>query len=245
VKKLFNKRFVIVILIICGLIFALLLSARHASAPRPENTNNLTADTAPQFDKSRYSIDDPSSLWVVVNKQRPISLDFKPDDLVTPKVLLNPAKSAEENQLRQEVAESLAKMFVDAKKSGVELMMASGYRSADLQSSYYNGYVARDGQKAADRYSAKPGTSEHQTGLSLDISRKDRQCYLEICFGKTVEGKWLANNAHIYGFILRYKKGAEDITGYQYEPWHFRYVGTDLSVEIKKTNQTLEEFFGI
>jgi D-alanyl-D-alanine carboxypeptidase len=134
-------------------------------------------------------------------------------------------------------------MVKDAKKDGANLMIGSGYRSYDVQQFYYDNYVATYGQAEADKFSAKPGTSEHQTGLSLDFANTSQKCYLEICFENTHEGKWLKNNASKYGFILRYPKDKDDITGYQYEPWHFRYVGTDLAEQLAEENQTLEEFF--
>lgn len=247
-RHISKKRILVVMLIIVGLAVTLFLGTRHVLAPdEPENftpiIDSKATKTPTQFDKSLYSLTSPDSLWVIVNKNRPISLAYKPTDLTTPSIQLNPAKSAEENTLRKEASLQVEKMFNEAKKVGLDLMLASGYRSAELQASYYNNYVARDGQAAADRYSARPGTSEHQTGWALDIARVDRNCYLEICFADTAEGKWLAANAYKYGLILRYQNEAEKVTGYQYEPWHFRYVGAKLSGEIQKTGQTLEKFF--
>lgn len=209
------------------------------------STSQQTNKNTVAFDKSKYSIDDPDSIWIIVNKKRPISTTFIPSNLVTPDVKRDSSDSDAEQQVRKEVGSSIESMFADAKKEGLDLMLASGYRSAALQKTYYDGYVARDGQAAADRYSARPGTSEHQTGLAFDVARGDRKCYLEICFADTPEGKWLAANAYKYGLVLRYQNGKEDITGYQYEPWHFRYVGTALAEQINKSGQTLEEFFGL
>jgi D-alanyl-D-alanine carboxypeptidase len=109
----------------------------------------------------------------------------------------------------------------------------------------YNGYVAKDGQAAADRYSAKPGTSEHQTGLAMDVCLANSGCSLEQAFGDTPAGKWVAANAHKYGFIVRYLPGKDAITGYEYEPWHLRYVGIELATELQRNNKTMEEFFGL
>jgi D-alanyl-D-alanine carboxypeptidase len=130
-----------------------------------------------------------------------------------------------------------------AVKDGINLVMISGYRSYAAQVSTYNGYVAKDGKTAADTYSARPGHSEHQTGWAADLG--NGTCDLEICFGDTKSGKWLATHAHEYGFIIRYPLGKEAITGYQYEPWHLRFVGLELSAELFKTGQTMEEFFGV
>ena len=132
-------------------------------------------------------------------------------------------------------------MAADAAKQGINLYIVSGFRSYSSQASIYNNYVARDGKAAADRYSARPGHSEHQTGLAFDVNS------LSQSFENTKEGKWLAENCHNYGFIIRYPKGKESVTGYMYEPWHIRYVGTDLSYKIHEmgNNATLEEYFGI
>lgn len=247
------KRYVITFVIFDLIIIAaLLFYMDRADAPEPtENQQTSTeqpADPQPNiatFDKARFSLDDPTSIWVIVNKTRPIDLGFAPGDLVTPDVALNSAKSAEENMLRKEVGVALKPLLDAAKAEGHDLFLASGYRSSQLQKTYYDGYVARDGQAAADLYSARPGTSEHQTGLSFDLASADRSCYLEICFGASPAGKWLAANAHTYGFVVRYPEGKESITGYQYEPWHFRYVGKDLAGELAKSNETLETFFAV
>lgn len=131
------------------------------------------------------------------------------------------------------------KMTSDASKKGLYIYFSSGFRSYDYQSQLYNDYVARDGQAVADTYSARPGHSEHQSGLAIDVNQVDNT------FDNTPEAKWLADHCHEYGFILRYPQGKEDITGYQYESWHVRYVGTDLSYAIRNSGLTMEEYFGI
>ncbi|MBW3569449.1 M15 family metallopeptidase [Candidatus Parcubacteria bacterium] len=236
---------IVAILFLAGTIY-FFLSGQKVNAPdfSQDKAKQDSGDKSPPaFDKSQYSLTDPASLWVIVNKQRPVPTDYVPAELTTPDVRRDPSDSAEEQKIKSGVAKSIEAMFAAAQTAGYQLMFASGYRSADLQAVYYNGYVARDGQAAADKYSARPGTSEHQTGLAFDISRIDRKCYLEVCFGETPEGKWLAQNAHEYGFTLRYKQGKENVTGYQYEPWHFRYVGRELAAKLHETGQTMEEFF--
>lgn len=147
-------------------------------------------------------------------------------------------------QIRPEANASLASLLKDASDSGNQMYIISSYRSYSNQQSTYGAYVARDGVAQADTYSARPGHSEHQTGLALDLG--NGTCNLEICFGDTNAGKWLAQNAYKYGFIIRYPNDKTNITGYQYEPWHIRYVGIDLSTEMHVNNiETLEEFFGI
>ena len=130
-------------------------------------------------------------------------------------------------------------MQADAKKAGLSLSICSGFRSYDYQNQLYNGYVARDGKAAADTYSARAGNSEHQTGLAMDIN------YASSAFTNTPEAKWLAANCYKYGFILRYPKGKENITGYMYESWHVRYLGRQLAKEVYDSGLTLEEFLCI
>jgi len=148
-------------------------------------------------------------------------------------------------QISEVAADDLVDMFNAAENDGVELVFGSGYRSYALQKQFYDSYVTRDGQAAADRYSARPGTSEHQTGLSFDATSPSGSCHLEICFETTDQGEWLAENAYEWGYTLRYRKGKEKVTGYQYEPWHFRYVGSDLATELYEKDKTLEEFFNL
>ncbi len=122
---------------------------------------------------------------------------------------------------------------------GYELWNASGFRSYELQKSLYTRYSDRDGKEAADRYSARPGHSEHQSGLAIDLNE------ISSAFANTKEGKWVEENCHKYGFILRYPKGKEAQTGYMYEPWHIRYVGVDTATAIYNSGLCLEEYFGI
>lgn len=222
---------------------------KKAEAPGTSNNGSATGQTGnndiPAKDLARYTIDVQGSIYYVVNKQRPLPLTYVPSNLVKVSVELVPGDNPEEQQLRSEAATAVQYMFSEAKKAGIDLVMASGYRSASLQKVYYDNYVARDGQEAADKYSARPGTSEHQTGLALDITTPARKCYLEICFADTPEGKWLKQNAYKYGFHLRYQKGKENVTGYQFEPWHFRYVDNDLAKRLFDSNQTMEEFFSL
>lgn len=188
------------------------------------------------FNKTKYSIDMPDSLWVIVNKQRPLPSDYIPAGLIN-----YPLGS----QLRPETAKALDSLLDSAKKEGISFKIISGYRSYGVQASTYNSYVKSDGQANADTYSARPGHSEHQTGLAVDLGNSSGNCDLEACFGDTAAGKWLAAHGPEYGFIIRYQKDKQLIVGYQYEPWHLRYVGNELAAELTKTGQTMEEFFGL
>lgn len=126
-----------------------------------------------------------------------------------------------------------------AAQQGLNIWLASGFRSYDYQNQIYNNYVSWDGQAAADTYSARPGYSEHQSGLAIDVNQIDDS------FIGTPEAVWLETHCHEYGFILRYPQDKQDITGYKYESWHIRYVGTDMSYPIHESGLTLEEYFGI
>lgn len=209
--------------------------------PPPEPTPEPTPEP-PAFDKAAHSIDDPMSIWIVGNKMRPFTpVDFEPSDLVATQGVAN-----QNGQPLREVAARATEQFIaGAAAAGYQVQIISAYRPYSMQVGLYNGYVARDGQAAADTYSARPGHSEHQTGLTVDLDDYGG-CYLEPCFGGTPAGQWLGANAADYGFILRYPEGKQEVTGFMPEPWHFRYVGPELAQEMKRTGiTTLEEFFGL
>ncbi len=211
-----------------------------------QTTNQDPANQTDQefFDSMLYSINEPASPWWVVNKTRPLPSGYIPNDLAVPDVKLRLGESQEQMQFSKQATADLKSMFEAAKLDNITLVFGSGYRSEALQRQFYNSYVAKDGQAAADTYSARPGTSEHQTGLSFDATNATQTCHLEICFYSQPEGAWLKENAHSYGFIIRYPDGKQAITGYQYEPWHMRWVGKELAAEMKKSGvSTLEEFF--
>lgn len=220
-----------------------LKSQEKVQAPQANTSNNQEEqpeepapipEPEPTFNKNLHSIDDPNSIWVVTNKKRPLPNGFIPPNLVT----------IGGTKLQKIAADEANQLVGDAAAAGVTIRPISGYRSYNSQVSLYNSYVARDGQSKADTYSARPGFSEHQTGLVVDMGDGGR-CDLEICYANTPGGKWIAENAHKYGFIVRYLEGKTPITGYQYEPWHLRYVGVELATELKTNGQTMEEFFGL
>lgn len=143
-----------------------------------------------------------------------------------------------------EASNQIHVMFAAAQAEGLSMRVQSGYRSYIDQSIIYNNYVAVDGQAAADRYSARPGHSEHQSGLAFDLNTYYYNGLTQ-AFGECPEGKWLAANCHKYGFIIRYPQGKEHITGYMYEPWHVRYLGVDVATAVYESGLTLEEYLGI
>ncbi len=197
------------------------------------------------FDKNQYSINDPASLWVIVNKGRVLPSDYTPANLVAPSVPLRLSADNSEMHLRQDASAAMVKLFTAAANDGLHLMLASGYRSYSEQTNVYNAEVQNNGQTVADQESARPGHSEHQTGLAADLEPASRNCELSACFADTPEGKWLEANAYKYGFVIRYQKDKANQTGYTYEPWHIRYVGLSLAEQISKTGQTLEQFFDL
>ncbi len=138
-----------------------------------------------------------------------------------------------------EAANALSNLQSAAAQAGYSMPLLSGFRSYETQKVLYNSYVAVDGVEVADTYSARPGHSEHQTGLAFDVGE------LDYGYGDTAAGAWLREHAHEYGFIIRYLKGKENITGYNYEPWHIRYVGANVATEIYNRGITLEEYLGI
>lgn len=146
--------------------------------------------------------------------------------------------------LQPEVVEAYQRMFQDGSEEGLDFVLVSDFRTYQYQEQLYNNYVARDGRQAADEYSARPGHSEHQTGLAIDVGSDDSATTLSVEFGDTPEFEWMEAAAHEYGFIIRYPEGKEEITGYQYEPWHLRYVGEEAAA-IYESGLSLEEYLGI
>lgn len=138
-----------------------------------------------------------------------------------------------------EAYSALTRLQHDASSNGYSLPLLSGFRSYETQKYLFNSYVKKDGVEKASTYSARPGESEHQTGLAFDVGM------ISDNFGNTSSGIWLRDNAHKYGFIIRYLKGKENITGYKYEPWHIRYVGENVATEIYNMGVTLEEYLGV
>lgn len=169
---------------------------------------------------------------ILVNKKYYLKKDFVPDDLVT----VSNEYSKKKVRISEKALKNYIKMIDDLRKEGLNVDLISGYRSYTYQKNLYNNYVKQDGVLKADTYSARPGHSEHQTGLAFDLGKKGT--YLK---ETDKEYEWILKNAYKYGFIIRYKKEFESITGYMFEPWHLRYVGKS-SLDIYKKNITLEEY---
>ena len=221
-------------------------------AKLPESVQNIANQVKPKpvtiFDPPKYSIDDADSIWVVINKQRQISpLRYKPENLVFPDFPRPRTQNPFGLQLRQEAALAAVEIAAAMRAAGKgTLILISGFRTYKTQKALYNRTRDTRGLAVAEKLSARPGHSEHQLGLAVDFSARGQGCVILTCFGNTEAGKWLEENAHEHGFILRYPKRYRAITGFQYEPWHFRYVGVELATELNvKGIKTLEDFWGL
>lgn len=188
-------------------------------------------------------LDDGSRPWLVVNKQRTIDpVGFRPESLEAPE-----SAAAPDLALVPEAAAALDRLVAAAAEAGAgEMAMTSGFRSYDYQETLFASYARQHGTEAAETFSARPGHSEHQTGLAADLVACDPGCGTLGQFGSTDQGRWTAENAWRFGWIVRYEEGRADITGYAPEPWHLRYVGEELAAAYRDGGfHTLEEFFGL
>ena len=195
---------------------------------------NLDQPDYTNISKSKYL----NNKNILVNKHIYLPNDYIPTDLVK----INPKYTVSDKYLTKEANNSLEKMVNDLKKDNLNLRVISAYRSYSYQENLYNQYVLKDGTFKADTYSARPGYSEHQTGLVIDVDniKTDYEHFHE-----TEEYIWMKNNSYKYGYILRYPKGKENITTYQYESWHYRYVGIETATYIHQNNISFDEYYAI
>ncbi|ADG75797.1 peptidase M15B and M15C DD-carboxypeptidase VanY/endolysin [Cellulomonas flavigena DSM 20109] len=191
----------------------------------------------PGLDVRQHSTTDPASPWVIVNKQHPIDRAYAPADLVT----------VGEAQVRAAVEPDLRAMLDAAGAAGVDVVTSSGYRSYQDQAAARRSVEARRGFAHAERYSARPGFSEHQTGFALDVdSGSQPSCNYQTCFARTPEGIWLSEHAWEFGFVVRYTEANTAVTGYAPEGWHLRWVGRELTAHLRENGiGSLEEAFGV
>ncbi len=236
-----RKQNFITFLVIVGLGFVLVLLLMHScgknaasqetttstgvatsTAPSPQTT--ISATTEPTQPAHEITEEDGFTYVdgvLLVNKSYAIPADYNPGGLT------------------DECSAAFYEMQAAAEADGVSLWIQSGFRSYEDQTDIYDRYVYNYGQEESDRFSARPGHSEHQTGLAIDLND------VSDTFGDTPEGQWVDEHCAEYGFILRYPDGKEEQTGYQYEPWHVRYVGTEMAQAITESGLCLEEYFGI
>ena len=201
-----------------------------------EIVTNVNSNLDTPFYENYELTDTSKDTLMIVNKHYKIEDNYKPDNLVTVD-----AEHGYPNKIRSDVYEEFKKMYEEAKKDNVKIFIASPYRSYSDQNVLYTYYVNTDGKKNADTYSARPGFSEHHTGLAMDLIP---EYGLDLDTFENSDGfKWMQENAYKFGFILRYPKDKEYITGYIYEPWHYRYVGTSAATTIKNEGLTFEEYY--
>lgn len=198
-------------------------STTESSSETPTSSTTTQTTTA-TIDNSEQPADLSRGLTVVVNKKHPLPADYNPGE--------NP-----------EAGQQIRALIRDMQQQFAINNAYSGFRNYNYQQTLYQNYVATDGKEKADTYSARPGYSEHQTGLAFDILNSSGEL-LGTTAGEEAAVHWLHTHAHEYGFILRFPEGKEEITGYQYEPWHMRYVG-DIASEIYRSGKTLEEFYNV
>ena len=218
--------------------------------PNKPSANVTVADpSAPWKDFDMYGIPevldvrkkDDGDLFVLVNKLHAVSKDYKPTDMV---VMDNKLTTWENLELKSDAYDAYLELYRDAKDEGFSLKVCSAYRTYSTQKTLYANAVKNKGQKTADIRSAYAGRSEHHTGYALDITSKSMGWGLKQDFADYPDGKWINDHCSEYGFIIRYPKDKTEITGYDYEPWHLRYVGVEAAAEITEQGITLEEYLG-
>ena len=204
-------------------------------SPTPSPTSTPEPTVEPTVDTTTLS-----SIQKITNKSHPIDSGYVPVDLTVVNVNSNGTQ-----YLRQEAASELAKMFAAAHKDGIDLYLVSGYRSYAQQLALYNTYVSTDGKALADSYDAIPGACEHQLGLAVDLSDDNRDHDIDDSFESTAAYQWLLKHSYEYGYILRFPRGKESITGIAYNPWSFRYIGVEEAKKVYDSGLTLEEYYKV
>ena len=184
----------------------------------------------------------PNSLYVLVNKNYRLNETYTPTDFVPVDVSLSEYAQVNTNYLRRDAADATESLFAKAKEAGYELTLRTGYLSYDIQKNLYHQDVYEIGYDYADQFNSRPGHSEHQTGLAIDITTPSINNELSMEFANTDEGKWVLEHAHEFGFIIRYPENREEEVGYSYEPYHLRYVGVEAATEIYNNDWTLEDY---
>ncbi|WP_010296036.1 M15 family metallopeptidase [Clostridium senegalense] len=234
-----NKKIVISLLMILIAICTVELNNNGLSHFLREKTDSSKNDVYKNI--AIASINNRKHKILIVNREHSLDKDFIPKELIKPNIKFLKGSNENVKLLDKPAALALEKMFSYAQDDGVYLLGVSGYRDYYYQKLLYDNEVKSVGKKEADRAVAKPGESGHQTGLAIDILSEEYTT-LDEGFQYTKSYKWIKENSYKYGFIIRYPKGKENITGYEYEPWHIRYVGEDLAKEIFDKNITLEEY---
>lgn len=242
------KKIILLFLLAISLVFTVSMK-RNKPVIVPNKAELPDKAIASSIDSSIKEVSKPAAAKetptiALVNRNNRLDKNFIPKHLTIPAVKFSAYASAETRKMDSEAASALESLFKAAKADGITLLAVSGYRNYDYQNTLYRNKVSSAGKKEADKYVAQPGASEHQTGLAMDVLSNEYGS-LDEGFANTKAYKWLVENCYKYGFIIRYPKGKESITGYNYEPWHLRYVGIKAAVEISQKHLTLEEYLGI
>lgn len=203
---------------------------KNSSMSISEVIMNVNTSLDKRFYSDTKTVKDPDDTLVLVNKYYGLPSGIEPKNLV----------DIEGEKMESVAADAMKKMISALRSTGLHIILQSGYRSEETQSIIYNRNVTNRGKERADKYSARPNHSEHQTGLVMDLSTDGT---LEETFENTKQFAWLQENAHKYGFIMRYPKDKVYMTGYGYEPWHYRYVGVEIATLIKNEGITFEEYY--
>ncbi|ENK0838522.1 M15 family metallopeptidase [Clostridium botulinum] len=236
-KKGFKKSLLfIIIIIICGFCYMLKDTVLELENSSVIGINSSLADKDKLVKKNGVNVI-PERL--LVNRENGLNKDYIPEGLSIPNISFSDNLEDEEKHVAGIIVKPLEELINTAKEEGIILLGNSGYRSYRSQKNTYKNRVKSQGKKLADAYVAKPGFSEHQTGLCIDITNKDRY-FVE----GTKEADWLGENCYRFGFIIRYPKGKKSITNIEYEPWHIRYVGKEAAKYIYDNKITLEEYLG-
>ncbi|MEG1481092.1 MAG: M15 family metallopeptidase [Clostridium sp.] len=231
------KRRIVVLIFLLTIFFLFCLPNIDLLFNEPSIETNSKTSSKAKLNNLNKILDD--EFLILVNKENPLSDDYVATNIVESNIkFISYITTTKLNNIARDNA---IKMFNDAKRDGITLLGASGYRSNSIQKNLFNNNIKALGLEEALKYSAAPGTSEHETGLALDIVSTEHKDLTEK-FENTRAFKWLKDNSYKYGFILRYPKDKVSITKYSYEPWHYRYIGNTHAERIYNNNLTLEEY---
>jgi zinc D-Ala-D-Ala carboxypeptidase len=210
---------------------------KTVTVEQEQESNIFNEDISIDWDQDLIVIEDGNELLVPVNKKTTLREDYEPEDLNAIPEYMNPDWNM---LLRVPALRMLVALWHAAQFDGVSLNVVSAYRSYSYQEDLFQRYSDSHGPDEANRFSARPGQSEHQLGTTIDFGGTAFD--LTAAFAETDQGLWLANNAYLFGFVMSYPEGGEDVTGYIYEPWHYRYIGVEEALNFKRSGLTLTEY---
>jgi len=210
-----------------------------ATPSLPTSTATPVPTTPPAQATPPARVLNGDDLLAPVNKRNALPASYAPGDLAEVPTTLAVRAGI---RLRRPVLDAAQAMVAEARSEGLQVVVISGFRPYQEQEVLYRGYVTRMGEERASRISAVPGHSEHQLGTTIDFSSPSAGYQLEESFETTPEGRWLLQNAGRFGFVLSYPKGKEPVTGYAYEPWHYRYLGAEAARSVLMSGLTLTEY---